>query len=80
MLFLGKIYCFWERFWENRKVDFMIKKNYKGRYVKKSVSKSKEVCRTYNDLQLAYLEKLEENETVTEIQYNIPLDGGEIGE
>ena len=36
----------------------MIKKNYKGRCIKKSVSKSKEVCRTYNELQLAYLDKL----------------------
>ncbi|MBQ9673300.1 MAG: hypothetical protein IJV39_01600 [Ruminococcus sp.] len=58
----------------------MIKKNYKGRCIKKSVSKSKEVCRTYNDLQLAYLEKLQKDETIAEIQCNIPLDDGEIGE
>lgn len=57
----------------------MIKKNYKGRCIKKSVSKAKEVCRTYNDIQLAYLDKLQADETITEIQCNIPLDG-EIGE
>ena len=58
----------------------MIKKNYKGRCIKKSVSKSKEVCRTYNELQLAYLDSLQSNDDITEIQCNIPLDGEEIGE
>ena len=58
----------------------MIKKNYKGRCIKKSVSKSKEVCRTYNELQLAYLDSLQSNDDITEIQCNIPLDGKEIGE
>ncbi len=58
----------------------MIKKKYKGRCIKKSVSKSKEVCKTYNDLQLAYLEKLQEDGSITEIHCNIPLDGEEIGE
>ena len=72
--------CFWEHFWEIRKVDSMIKKNYKGRCIKKSVSKSKEVCRSYNDLQLAYLDSLQSNDDITEIQCNIPLDGEEIGE
>ena len=58
----------------------MIKKNYKGRCIKKSVSKSKEVCRIYNELQLAYLDSLQSNDDITEIQCNIPLDGEEIGE
>lgn len=58
----------------------MIKKNYKGRCIKKSVNKSKEVCRTYNDLQLAYLDSLQSNNDITEIQCNIPFDGEEIGE
>lgn len=58
----------------------MIKKNYKGRCVKKSISKSKEVCRTYSDLQLAYLDSLQSNDDITEIQCNIPLDGEKIGE
>lgn len=53
----------------------MIKKNFKGRCIKKSVTKSKEVCRTYSDIQLAYLEKLQVDESIKEIQCNIPLDG-----
>ena len=57
----------------------MIKKNYKGRCVKKSVGKSKEIFRTYNNLKLAYLEKLQADKAITEIQCNVPLDG-EIGE
>lgn len=58
----------------------MVKKNYKGRCIKKSVSKSKEVCRTYNDLQLVYLDMLQANEGIAEIRCNIPLDGDKIGE
>lgn len=58
----------------------MIKKNYKGRCIKKSVSKSKEICRTYNDLQLAYLDSLQSNDDITEIQCNVSLDGDEVGE
>lgn len=58
----------------------MVKKNYKGRCVKKSVSKAKEVCRTYSDIQLAFLDVLEENTDVAEIQCNVPLDGLDIGE
>lgn len=58
----------------------MIKKNYKGRCIKKSVSKSKEVCRTYNNLQLAYLDSLQSNDDITKIQCNIPLNDEEIRE
>lgn len=79
IVFWEAVFHFWGCFWEIGKVDSMIKKNYKGRCIKKSVNKSKEICRTYNALQLAYLEKLQANEIITEIQCNIPLDG-EIGE
>ena len=58
----------------------MVKKNYKGRCVKISSDKAKEICRTYNDIQLAYLKKMETDETVAEIQCNTPLDGEDIGE
>ena len=44
----------------------MIKKTYKGRCVKKSVGKAKEVCRAYNDLQLAYLDMLQNNDDIAE--------------
>lgn len=53
----------------------MIKKNYKGRCIKKSVEKSKEVCKIYNDIQLAYLNVLQGNKEITEIQCNVPLVG-----
>ena len=66
--FLGKFSRFWEGFWEtfgntfylqNRK-GFLImrKKNYKGRCTKISVSKSKEVCRTYDNIAFKYLKVL----------------------
>lgn len=58
----------------------MRKKNYKGRCIKKSVGKAKEVCRTYDTLQLAYLDMLQEDGDIAEIRCNIPLDGQEIGE
>lgn len=55
----------------------MIKKNYKGRCVKKSVGKAKEVCRTYNEIQLAYLDVLQERTDIAEIRCNVPLDGSD---
>ena len=55
----------------------MIKKNYKGRCIKKSVGKSNEVCRTYTPIQLAYLDVLQGDERITEIRCNIPLDGSD---
>lgn len=76
--FLGD---FWESFWEDfllskfGKDDYMIKKNYKGRCIKKSVEKSKEVCKIYNDIQLAYLNILQSKDDVTDIQCSVPLSG-----
>lgn len=46
----------------------MRKKNYKGRCVKVSVTKSDEVCRTYDDIQLAYLDVLQQDDCVKEIR------------
>lgn len=37
----------------------MRKKNFKGRCEKITVTKSKSICKTYDDLQRSYLEKLE---------------------
>ena len=42
----------------------MRKKNYKGRCEKLSVSKSKDVCRMYSELQKKYLYKLQDNEHI----------------
>ena len=58
----------------------MRKKNYKGRCIKKSVSKAKEVCRTYDDLQLAYLGKLQEDEAIAEIHCNIQFESDGVEE
>lgn len=52
----------------------MRKKNFKGRCEKITVTKSKSICKTYDDLQRSYLEKLEANSDIQEIRMNIVLD------
>lgn len=49
----------------------MRRKKYKGRCVKVSISKSNEVCRTYDDIQLAYLNVLQCDDDIKEIQCNV---------
>lgn len=56
----------------------MRKKDFKGKVVKKKVSKSKAVCRCYNDLQLAALDRFEADDDIIEIQMNIGLDDAEL--
>jgi len=51
----------------------MRKKNYKGRCEKRVLSKCIGICRTYDALQYAYADLLEENEEVKEFQCNVPL-------
>lgn len=58
----------------------MRKKNYKGRCEKRTVGKSKEVCRTYDDIQKAYLDRLQDCNEIKEIRCNVWLDGLEIGD
>lgn len=58
----------------------MRKKNYKGRCIKKSVSKARNICRTYDEIQLFYLDVLQDNPEIKEIRCNTPLDGSELGE
>ena len=58
----------------------MRKKNYKGRCEKRVLSKCKEVCRTYDDIQSAYAELLQKSESITEIRCNVLLDSLEVGE
>ncbi|MBQ4543423.1 MAG: hypothetical protein IJA19_04555 [Clostridia bacterium] len=53
----------------------MKKKNFKGKCEKRQVSKCKEVCRTYNPIQYAYVDVLESREDVMEIKCNVPLEG-----
>ena len=58
----------------------MKKKNYKGRCVKRTVAKSKDVCRTYDDIAFRYLDVLQEREDVEEIKCNVTIEVLELGE
>lgn len=75
---IGKIWG--NLFWQNRKGFIMRKKNYKGRCTKTTASKSKTVCRTYDDIAFNYLKVLETNEFITEIKCNVPINLSELGE
>ena len=58
----------------------MIKKGFKGRCQKRQMKKCKEVVRTYGAIQLAYAERLEQEDSITEFQCNVMLSGLEAGE
>lgn len=58
----------------------MRKVSYKGRCEKKSLSKCKEVCRTYDSIQGKYAELLEELPEIEEIRCNVPLEGFKVGD
>ena len=45
----------------------MRKRNYKGRCEKRQIAKCAEVCRTYDDIQRVYAERLSEREDIAEI-------------
>ena len=53
----------------------MRKKNFKGRCEKRHVLKCEDVCRTYDDIQRAYLDKLEANKNIKSIRCNVPMKG-----
>lgn len=80
-LFLGTDFSFLGAFLGKRQLQSegrlsgMRKKNYKGRCEKRSISKSKEICRTYDALQSAYADMLQDNTEIVEIRCNVPLDG-----
>lgn len=58
----------------------MRKKNYKGRCEKRTLPKCKDICKTYDAIQAAYAEVLQDCEEVKEIRCNVLLDGLETGE
>ena len=58
----------------------MRKKNFKGRCTKRQMSKCTEVCRTYDPIQFAFADLLENDDCVREYRCNVPLDGLKIGE
>lgn len=53
----------------------MRKKDYKGRCEKRSISKCRDVCRTFDPIQRAYADMLQDNTEIMEIRCNVPLDG-----
>ena len=58
----------------------MRKRNFKGRCEKRQIAKCAEVCRTYDDIQRVYAERLSEREDIAEIRCNVPLDGLSLGD
>jgi len=52
----------------------MRKKGFKGRCEKRVLSKSKDVVRTYDEIQYVYADILEKSNEVKEIRCNVPLD------
>lgn len=58
----------------------MRKRGFKGKCEKISLSKSKEICRTYDPIQGKYAEKLQESPDIQEIRCNVLLEGLEEGE
>ena len=58
----------------------MRKKNFKGRCIKRSLSKCVGVCRTYDDIQSAYADVLEGKDSVKEFRCNVVMEGLELGE
>lgn len=53
----------------------MRRKGYKGRCEKKSLGKSQNVCRTYNEIQSVYADMLQNDNNIQEIRCNVLLDG-----
>ena len=51
----------------------MKKKNYKGKCQKRKVEKCAETFRAYNDIQYAYVNKLEQDDSIKEISCNVFL-------
>ena len=58
----------------------MQKKNYKGRCEKRTISKCHGVCRTYSEIQSAYADILQSDESIKEIRCNVLLDSLSEGE
>ncbi len=53
----------------------MRKKNYKGRCEKRTISKSNEICRFYDQIQSKFADVLNEDPDIQEIRCNVILSG-----
>ncbi len=51
----------------------MRKKNYKGRCEKRTLSKCNGVCKTYDKIQFAYADILQEDKSIVEIRCNVDI-------
>lgn len=58
----------------------MRKKNYKGRCEKRILSKCEDVCKTYDEIQYAYADILQKNDSIKSFRCNVVLDGLSEGE
>ena len=69
-------------FWETLILQevAMVKKNYKGRCIKLSLTKSKDVLKLYSKIQERCAVLLQEDGKITEIRCNVPLDGLSVGD
>ena len=78
----GEIHMkFLAEFLANLGGHFMRSKNFKGsKCVKMKLQKSEEVVRTFDNIQTAYAQILDKNESIQKIQCNVPLEGIEEGE
>ena len=78
----GEIHMkFLAEFLANLGGHFMRSKNFKGsKCVKMNLQKSEEVVRTFDNIQTAYAQILDKNESIQKIQCNVPLEGIEEGE
>ena len=52
----------------------MKNQNSKSKVTKRKLSKCKEVCRTYNDIQYAYCDYLQTDDSVVEFRCNVILN------
>ena len=52
----------------------MRKLHYKGRCVKRSLSKCKDICRTYDKIQTAFADWLQENDDIISFQCNVKIE------
>ena len=58
----------------------MRKKNFKGRCEKRMLSKCEGVCKSYDAIQAAYADVLQQSEQVLKFQCNVQLEGMKEGE
>ena len=58
----------------------MRKKGFKGRCEKRTLSKCPVVCRTYDSIQYAYADLLQDNSAIKEFRLNVLLENLPIGE